>query len=285
MPATILDGRLVREEVLTDLQHRVAHLKSQGIYPGLATVLVGSDPASLIYVKGKHADAEAIGIKSWRVDLPEQADEATVLSAISQLNNDPTCTGYIVQLPLPKHLSENNILKAIDPRKDVDGLHPYNLGNLVLDNPHNILPCTPRAIIYLLQRYQIKTQGKRVVIIGRGVTVGRPLSILLSNKVLNATVTLCHSGTTDLGEITSQADIIIAAAGVPGLLTKSMVKAGATVIDVGISRVAGKIQGDVAAEVREVASYISPNPGGVGPLTRAFLLMNLLEVAANQKES
>ncbi|BDD97649.1 bifunctional protein FolD [Mycolicibacterium fortuitum subsp. fortuitum] len=273
----VLDGKATRDEIFVDLKQRVAKLTEAGRTPGLGTVLVGDDPGSQAYVRGKHADCAKVGINSIRRDLPADITQAQLDETIDELNANPDCTGYIVQLPLPKHLDENAALERIDPAKDADGLHPTNLGRLVLgkDAP---LPCTPRGIVHLLRRFDVPIAGAHVVVIGRGVTVGRPMGLLLTRRSENATVTLCHTGTRDLPALTRQADIIIAAVGVPHMVTADMVKPGAAVVDVGVSRVDGKLTGDVAPDVWEVAGHVSPNPGGVGPLTRAFLLTNVVEL-------
>ncbi|MGF7124538.1 bifunctional methylenetetrahydrofolate dehydrogenase/methenyltetrahydrofolate cyclohydrolase [Rhodococcus sp. TAF43] len=278
MTATILDGKATRDEIFEDLEARVAALKERGITPGLGTVLVGDDPGSAAYVRGKHNDCAKVGITSIRRDLPADITQADLEATIDELNANPECTGYIVQLPLPKHLDENAALERIDPEKDADGLHPVNLGRLVLGKEAP-LPCTPRGIVHLLRRYEVPIAGAHVAVVGRGVTVGRPIGLLLTRRSENATVTLCHTGTRDLAAQVRQADIVIAAAGVPGLITADMVKPGAAVLDVGVSRTADGLKGDVAPDVREVAGFISPNPGGVGPLTRAFLLTNVVERA------
>lgn len=276
--ALTLDGKLYRDEIFDDLKKRVDKLRDKGITPGLATVLVGDDPGSHSYVKMKHRDCEALGINSIRRDLPADISQEELLAVIDELNADPACTGYIVQLPLPKHLNENEVLERIDPDKDADGLHPVNLGKLVL-NENAPLPCTPNGCISLLRRFDVELDGAKVVVIGRGVTVGRPIGLMLTRRSENSTVTLCHTGTKDLAAETKAADVIIAAAGVPHLLTADMVKEGAAVLDVGVSRVDGKLAGDVAPEVWEKAGAVSPNPGGVGPLTRAFLVHNVVERA------
>ena len=281
VPALTLDGKLTRDEILADLTERVAALTAQGRTPGLGTVLVGDDPGSHAYVRGKHSDCAKVGITSIRRDLPADISPAQLNDTIDELNANPDCTGYIVQLPLPRHLDENAALERIDPAKDADGLHPTNLGRLVLNEPAP-LPCTPRGIVHLLRRYEVPIDGAHVVVIGRGVTVGRPLGLLLTRRTENATVTLCHTGTRDLPSLTRQADIIVAAVGVPHMLTADMVKPGAAVVDVGVSRVDGKLTGDVAPDVWDVAGHVSPNPGGVGPLTRAFLLTNVVERAEAQ---
>lgn len=278
VPAETLDGKLTRDEIFVDLTTRVAALTAAGTTPGLGTVLVGDDPGSQAYVRGKHSDCAKVGITSIRRDLPADVSQQRLDETIDELNANPDCTGYIVQLPLPRHLDENAALERIDPAKDADGLHPTNLGRLVL-NEHAPLPCTPRGIVHLLRRYNVEIDGAHVVVIGRGVTVGRPLGLLLTRRTENATVTLCHTGTRDLPSLTRQADIIVAAVGVPHMLTAEMVRPGAAVVDVGVSRVDGKLTGDVAPEVWDVAGHVSPNPGGVGPLTRAFLLTNVVELA------
>ncbi|MGV0741418.1 bifunctional methylenetetrahydrofolate dehydrogenase/methenyltetrahydrofolate cyclohydrolase [Mycolicibacterium sp. XJ870] len=277
MGAITLDGKATRDEIFVDLKQRVAKLTEAGRTPGLGTVLVGDDPGSQAYVRGKHADCAKVGINSIRRDLPADISQATLEETIDELNANPDCTGYIVQLPLPKQLDENAALERIDPAKDADGLHPTNLGRLVLNEPAP-LPCTPRGIVHLLRRFEVPIAGAHVVVIGRGVTVGRPLGLLLTRRSENATVTLCHTGTRDLPALTRQADIIIAAVGVPHMVTADMVKPGAAIVDVGVSRVEGKLTGDVAPDVWEVAGHVSPNPGGVGPLTRAFLLTNVVEL-------
>ena len=275
MTATTLDGKLYRAELFEDLKKRVAALDKQ---PGLATVLVAEDPGSHSYVKMKHRDCEELGIASIRKDLPEDTTQEELEAVIAELNADDNVTGYIVQLPLPKHLNENRILELIDPEKDADGLHPVNLGKLVL-NEDAPLPCTPNGCISLLRRYNVEIDGAKVVVIGRGVTVGRPIGLMLTRRSENATVTLCHTGTKDLKAETLEADIIIAAAGKPHMLTADMVKEGAAILDVGVSRVDGKLAGDVHPDVWEKAGFISPNPGGVGPLTRTFLVSNIVERA------
>lgn len=282
MSAVVLDGKATRDEVFVDLKTRVEKLRDSGITPGLGTILVGDDPGSQAYVRGKHNDCAKVGIASIRKDLPADITTEQLNAAIDELNADPGCTGYIVQLPLPKHLDENAALERIDPDKDADGLHPINLGRLVLDGAgtsQSALPCTPRGILHLLRKYDVSIKGAHVVVVGRGVTVGRPIGLLLTRRTENATVTLCHTGTRDLAAEVSRADIVIAAAGVPGLVTADMVKPGAAVIDVGVSRTADGLVGDVAKGVWDVAGHVSPNPGGVGPLTRAFLLANVVERA------
>jgi methylenetetrahydrofolate dehydrogenase (NADP+)/methenyltetrahydrofolate cyclohydrolase len=276
--ATVLDGKATRDEIFTDLTQRVAALTAAGRTPGLGTILVGDDPGSQAYVRGKHADCAKVGITSIRRDLPADISHAKLDETIDELNDNPECTGYIVQLPLPKQLDENAALERVDPDKDADGLHPTNLGRLVLGKAAP-LPCTPRGIVHLLRRYDVQIAGAHVVVIGRGITVGRPLGLLLTRRSENATVTLCHTATRDLPSLTRQADIVVAAVGVPHMLTADMVKPGAAVVDVGVSRVDGKLTGDVHPDVWDVAGHVSPNPGGVGPLTRAFLLTNVVERA------
>ncbi len=276
--AITLDGKATRDEIFTDLSQRVAKLTAAGRTPGLGTILVGDDPGSHAYVRGKHADCAKVGITSIRRDLPADVSQATLDATIDELNANAECTGYIVQLPLPKHLDENAALERVNPGKDADGLHPTNLGRLVLNEPAP-LPCTPRGIVHLLRRFEVPIAGAHVVVIGRGVTVGRPMGLLLTRRSENATVTLCHTGTRDLPGLLRQADIVIAAVGVPHMVTADMVKPGAAVVDVGVSRDdAGKLVGDVAPDVWDVAGHVSPNPGGVGPLTRAFLLTNVVEL-------
>ncbi len=277
--ATILDGKATAAAVKGDLAATVADLRARGVVPGLGTVLVGDDPGSRAYVAGKHRDCSEVGIESIRVDLPDTANQADVLAAVRALNADPACTGYIVQLPLPKGLDANAVLEVMDPAKDADGLHPVNLGRLVLGSPAP-LPCTPRGIVELLRRYDVAINGAEVCVIGRGVTVGRPLGLLLTRKSENATVTLCHTGTRDIAAHARRADIIVAAAGVPHLITADLVKPGAAVLDVGITRTADGLVGDVHPDVREVAGFLAPMPGGVGPMTRAMLLANVVEAAA-----
>ncbi len=281
MSATVLDGKAVAKSIREELSERVARLHDRGITPGLGTVLVGDDPGSHSYVRGKHRDCAQVGIASIRRDLPADATQEEVEQAVHELNADPACTGYILQLPLPQGLDENRVLGLIHPEKDADGLQPSNLGRLVLMQEAP-LPCTPRGIVELLARYQVPLKGAEVVVIGRGVTVGRPLGLLLTRRSENATVTLCHTGTRDLAEHTRRADIIVAGAGVPGLVTKDMVRPGAAVLDVGVSRTDSGLVGDVAPDVAEVAGYLSPNPGGVGPMTRAMLLVNVVEAAERQ---
>jgi methylenetetrahydrofolate dehydrogenase (NADP+)/methenyltetrahydrofolate cyclohydrolase len=276
MTATILDGKALAATVKGQLAARVTALKANGITPGLGTVLVGDDPGSISYVAGKHRDCQEVGINSIRVDLKADASQADVLAAIKDLNNARECTGYIVQLPLPKGMNTQVILESIDPAKDADGLHPINLGRLVsgFDAP---LPCTPRGIVELINHYKIPLAGAEVVVIGRGLTVGRPLGLLLTRKQENATVTLTHTGTKDLLSHTKRADIVIAAIGSAHFLKANAVKVGAVVIDVGISRISTGLLGDVDPGVMEVASFVAPMPGGVGPMTRAMLLQNVVE--------
>jgi methylenetetrahydrofolate dehydrogenase (NADP+)/methenyltetrahydrofolate cyclohydrolase len=279
--AQILDGKATAAAIKSELKARVGVLREHGVVPGLGTVLVGDDPGSRWYVNGKHKDCAEVGIESIRVDLPAETPQAEVEAAIARLNADPACTGYIVQLPLPKHMDENAVLGQIDPSKDADGLHPTNLGWLVLGKPAP-LPCTPAGIVELLRRHDVDIAGAEVCVVGRGVTVGRPLGLLLTRRSENATVTLCHTGTRDLAAHTRNADIVVAAAGVPGIIRGDMVKPGAAVLDVGVSRDSeGKIAGDVAPDVYDVAGWVSPNPGGVGPMTRAMLVANVV-LAAEQ---
>ncbi|MBX6383191.1 MAG: bifunctional methylenetetrahydrofolate dehydrogenase/methenyltetrahydrofolate cyclohydrolase [Microbispora sp.] len=278
MTARVLDGKATAAKIKGELAERVKALRARGVTPGLGTILVGDDPGSQIYVAGKHRDCAEVGITSIRKDLPESATQADVEAVVDELNADPACTGYIIQLPLPRHLDAQALIERMDPAKDADGLHPVNLGRLVhmVDAP---LPCTPRGIVVLLQEYGVPLKGAEVVVVGRGITVGRPLGLLLTRRTENATVTLCHTGTQDLASHVRRADIVVAAAGVPHLITADMVKPGAAVLDVGVSRVDGKLTGDVAPDVREVAGFVAPNPGGVGPMTRAMLLANVVEAA------
>ena len=273
-----LDGTATAKAIKGELFERVAKLREQGVVPGLGTVLVGDDPGSTWYVNGKHKDCAEVGIESLREDLPGTATQEEILAAVRRLNDNPACTGYIVQLPLPKGIDENFVLGQIDPAKDADGLHPTNLGWLVLgkDAP---LPCTPFGVVELLRRHDVEIRGADVTVVGRGVTVGRPLGLLLTRRSENATVTLCHTGTRDLAAHVRQADIVVAAAGFPGIITGDMVKPGAAVLDVGVSRVDGKLAGDVDRSVWDVAGWVSPNPGGVGPMTRAMLLSNVVSAA------
>jgi len=276
--AQTLDGTATAAAIKEELRVRVAALKERGVVPGLGTVLVGDDPGSRWYVNGKHKDCAEVGIESIRVELPEVASQEEIEAEVARLNADPGCTGYIVQLPLPRGRDENRVLGLIDPAKDADGLHPTNLGWLVLGNAAP-LPCTPNGIVELLRRHGVEIAGADVVVVGRGVTVGRPLGLLLTRRSENATVTLCHTGTVDLAAHVRQADIVVAAAGVPGIVSGDMVKPGAAVLDVGVSRVDGKLAGDVADDVWDVAGWVSPNPGGVGPMTRAMLLSNIVSMA------
>ena len=278
MTATILDGKATAAAVKAELALRVAALNAKGIFPGLGTVLVGDDPGSHAYVGGKHKDCAEVGITSVRVDMPADSTQAAVNAKIAELNADPAVTGYIVQLPLPKHLDSNSVLELMDPNKDADGLHPTNLGRLVLGTEAP-LPCTPRGIVELLRRYDVAIDGARVVVVGRGVTVGRPLGLLLTRRSENATVTLCHTGTRDLSSELRRADIIVAAAGVPAIIKAADVRPGAAVLDVGITRTEAGLVGDVAPDVMEVAGFVAPMPGGVGPMTRAMLLANVVEAA------
>lgn len=278
MTAQRIDGLQVAAQVKDELAVRVAALRERGFVPGLGTILVGDDPGSQLYVAGKHRDCAQVGIESIRVDLPADASAQQVAEAIHGLNDDPHCTGYIVQLPLPAHLDDNWALDLIDPAKDADGLAPANLGRLLLGQP-GPLPCTPRGIVELLRRYEVPIAGAEVCIIGRGTTVGRPLGVLLNRKSINATVTLCHTGTRDLAAHTRAADIVVAAVGRPRLVTADMIKPGAVCIDVGVTRVDGKPVGDLAPDVWDVASLVTPNPGGVGPMTRAMLLANVVDLA------
>lgn len=279
MSAQILDGKAVASAIKADLANRVSALKSQGITPGLGTILVGDDPGSHSYVGGKHRDCQEVGINSIRIDLPQSATQQDVMAAIAELNASKECTGYIVQLPLPNGINTQAVLEAIDPAKDADGLHPLNLGRLV-SGYEAPLPCTPRAIVALLDHYKISTKGADVTVIGRGLTVGRPLGLLLTRKQENATVTLTHTGTKDLVKHTRNADIVVAAIGQSHFLKAEMIKEGAVVIDVGISRTADGLDGDVCPGVYEKASYVSPMPGGVGPMTRAMLLTNVVDACS-----
>lgn len=279
--AQLLDGTAAAAAIKADLRQRVAALRERGVTPGLGTILVGDDPGSRWYVNGKHKDCGEVGIESMRIDLPADATQQQIEAAVDELNADPTCTGYLVQLPLPKGRDELAVLARIDPVKDADGLHPTNLGWLVLGKEAP-LPCTPRGILELLRRHDVPIVGARVTVVGRGITVGRSLGLLLTRRTENATVTLCHTGTKDLATEVRRADIVVAAAGVPGIITADMTQPGAAVIDVGVSRGPDGILGDVAADVREVAGWVSPNPGGVGPMTRALLLTNVVEAAERQ---
>ena len=286
--AKVLDGAACARQIKDELRARVDVLRARGAVPGLGTILVGEDPGSVAYVAGKHRDCAEVGIESIRVDLPARASEDQILEAVAALNADPACTGFIVQLPLPRGVDTNRVLEAVDPDKDADGLHPTNLGRLVLRGSEPIqspLPCTPRAVIELIQRNGIDLSGADVCVVGRGVTVGRSIGLLLTRKDINATVTICHTGTRDLAAHTRAADVVVAATGYAGLITADMVRPGAVVLDVGVSRVvdpeSGKacLMGDVADGVDRVAGWLSPNPGGVGPMTRALLLMNVVEAA------
>ena len=291
MTAKRLDGTATAAAIKAELATRVRALADRGITPGLGTLLVGEDPGSVSYVAGKHRDCAEVGIASIREDLPADATQEDIEAAVGRLNDDPACTGFIVQLPLPRGIDTNRVLELVDPDKDADGLHPTNLGRLVLrvneevDSP---LPCTPRGIIELLTRHGVELAGADVTVIGRGTTVGRSIGLLLTRRAVNATVTLTHTGTADLGEHTRNADVVVAAAGVPGILTADLVKPGAVVVDVGVSRVSdpetgrSRIAGDVDPGVAEVAAWVSPNPGGVGPMTRAMLLANVVEAAERQ---
>ncbi|TWP32716.1 bifunctional methylenetetrahydrofolate dehydrogenase/methenyltetrahydrofolate cyclohydrolase [Leekyejoonella antrihumi] len=279
MTATIMDGKATLRTIKDELRERVSALKARGVTPGLGTVLVGDDPGSKWYVGAKHKDCASIGINSIRKDLPASSTQAQVEAVIDELNADPGCHGFLVQQPTG--LDEFALLSRVHPDKDIDGLHPVSLGKLVLGE-EGPLPCTPIGVIELLRRYDVPLAGAEVVVIGRGLTVGRPLGLLLTRRSENSTATLCHTGTRDLAAHVRAADVVVAAAGVPGLVTADMVKPGAAVLDVGVSRVDGKIAGDVASEVASVAGYVSPNPGGVGPMTRAMLLVNVVEAAERQ---
>ena len=288
MTARVLDGKATAAQIKAELTARVAALRERGVVPGLGTVLVGDDPGSRSYVAGKHRDCAEVGIESIRVDLPATATQEEILAAVDRLNADPACTGYIVQLPLPAGVDTNAVLERIDPDKDADGLHPMNLGRLVLRVREPVtspLPCTPRGVIELLDRHGVDLHGANVVVVGRGTTVGRSIGLLLTRKDVDATVTLTHTGTRDLAGHVRQADVVVAAAGVPGIITPDMVRPGAAVLDVGVSRVVdpetgkARLRGDVADGVAEVAGWLSPNPGGVGPMTRAMLLANVVDAA------
>ena len=290
--AILLDGAARARQLKEQMRQQVEHLHQQGIKPGLGTILVGSDPGSVSYVAGKHRDCAEVGIESIRVELPDTVSTTQVLAEIEKLNENPACTGYIVQLPLPRQVDVNQVLEAIDPDKDADGLHPMNLGRLVLRVKEPVtspLPCTPRACIDLLQQYQVPLEGAQVCVVGRGTTVGRSLPLMLTRKDINATVTCCHTGTRDLAAHTRQADVIVACAGSAGIIRPEMVKEGAAVLDVGVSRGAvnpetgkARLEGDVAEGVDKVAGWLSPNPGGIGPMTRANLLLNVVETAIRQ---
>lgn len=284
----VLDGKALAASIKSNLKNRVEKLKEKGINPGLGTLLVGSDPGSLKYVAGKHKDCEEVGIRSIRCDLPEDASEDEILTAVEKLNNDPSCTGFIVQLPLPKGVDSKKIIEAIDPAKDCDGMHPYNLGELVMHISGDIvtpLPCTPRGILALLDAYNIDLEGKNVCVLGRGITVGRTIGLLLTRRGVDATVTLCHTRTRDLHDIMMRSDVIIAAMGSAGFVKPCDVKPGCVLVDVGVSRVFDeevgryRVKGDVDVACREVAGAYSPNPGGVGPMTRAMLLANVVDMA------
>ena len=286
--ARVLDGIACAAQIKDELRARVEVLRSHGVVPGLGTILVGEDPGSVAYVAGKHRDCAEVGIESIRVDLPAHASEDQILEAVAGLNADPACTGFIVQLPLPRGVDTNHVLETVDPDKDADGLHPTNLGRLVLRGSEAItspLPCTPRAVIELIQRNGIDLNGADVCVVGRGVTVGRSIGLLLTRKDINATVTICHTGTRDLAAHTRAADVVVAATGYAGLITADMVRPGAVVLDVGVSRVVdpesgkARLMGDIADGVDRVAGWLSPNPGGVGPMTPALLLMNVVEAA------
>lgn len=287
--AVLLDGAARARQLKEEMCQQVESLHKQGIKPGLGTILVGSDPGSVSYVAGKHRDCAEVGIESIRVELPDTVSTAQVLAEIEKLNENPACTGYIVQLPLPRQVDVNQVLEAIDPDKDADGLHPMNLGRLVLRVKEPVtspLPCTPRACIDLLQHYQVPLEGAQVCVVGRGTTVGRSLPLMLTRKDVNATVTCCHTGTRDLAVHTRAADVIVACAGSAGIIKPEMVKQGAAVLDVGVSRGAvnpetgkARLEGDVAEGVDKVAGWLSPNPGGIGPMTRANLLLNVVETA------
>jgi methylenetetrahydrofolate dehydrogenase (NADP+)/methenyltetrahydrofolate cyclohydrolase len=284
----ILDGKATAATIKAELAVRVAALAERGVVPGLGTLLVGSDPGSTWYVNGKHADCAEVGITSLREDLPETATQAEIEAAVRRLNDNSACTGFIVQLPLPAGIDTNRVLELVNPDKDADGLHPTNLGRLVLRVGEPVtspLPCTPKGIIELIERHGVSLAGKHIVVVGRGTTVGRSIGLLLTRKAVNATVTLCHTGTADLASHTRQADVIVAAAGVPGIISADMVKDGVVLIDVGVSRVTdpatgkSKIAGDISSDARDKASWYSPNPGGVGPMTRAMLLVNVVEAS------
>ena len=281
MTAITLDGRATAADIKADLAKRVAVLAAAGRVPGLGTVLVGDDPGSRAYVNGKHRDCAEVGIASIRRELPADASQELIEAVVAELNADPACTGYIVQLPLPPGLDAFRVLARMDPAKDADGLHPVSLGQLVLGEP-GPLPCTPRGIVELLRRYGVPIAGAEVTVVGRGITVGRSLGLLLTRRSENATVTLCHTGTRNLAEHTRRADIVIVAAGRPGLLTADMIRPGAAVVDVGITRTDAGLAGDVAPGAAEVAGYLAPVPGGVGPMTRAMLLANVVEAAERE---
>jgi methylenetetrahydrofolate dehydrogenase (NADP+)/methenyltetrahydrofolate cyclohydrolase len=279
MSALKMDGKVIAERIRKEIADKVAKLSTP---IGLGTILVGSDPGSVAYVDGKHKDCAEVGIKSIKVNLPDSVSTADVVAAVNKLNQDPNCTGFIVQLPLPSGIDVQEVLSAIDPKKDADGLTPTNLGNLVLSF-NEIIPCTPKAIVALLSEYKIKLSGAKVLIIGRGLTVGRPLSILLSQKAINATITLAHSATSNLSALIKESDVVIAAIGSAHFVKPEMVKPGAVIVDVGITRVDNKLVGDVDPTVAQIASAMAPMPGGVGPLTRAMLLQNVFELATNER--
>jgi methylenetetrahydrofolate dehydrogenase (NADP+)/methenyltetrahydrofolate cyclohydrolase len=276
--ARILDGKVTAAAIRADLEQRVERLAVHGVRPGLGTVLIGEDPGSMAYVAGKHRDCAQVGITSIRSHHPADISQEFLEDRIGELNADPACTGFIVQLPLPKHLDTHRAVELVDPSKDADGLHPMNLGRLVHMNDAP-LPCTPRGIVELLRAYDVELAGADVCVVGRGVTVGRPLGLVLTRRTENATVTLCHTGTRDLAEHTRRADVVVAAAGVAGMITADMVKPGATVLDVGTSRTEAGLVGDVAPAAYDVAGAVAPMPGGVGPMTRAMLLTNVVEAA------
>ncbi|UJP39683.1 bifunctional methylenetetrahydrofolate dehydrogenase/methenyltetrahydrofolate cyclohydrolase [Cellulomonas palmilytica] len=288
MTAQILDGTATAATIKAELTQRVAALAARGVTPGLGTLLVGDDPGSRWYVAGKHRDCAEVGIASIQEELPGDATQEDIEAAVRRLNENPACTGFIVQLPLPKGIDTHRVLELIDPEKDADGLHPTNLGRLVLRVNEPVtspLPCTPRGIVELVERHGISLQGADVVVVGRGVTVGRSIGLLLTRRAINATVTLTHTGTDDLAEHTRNADVVVAAAGVPGIITPDIVKPGAIVVDVGVSRATdpetgrSRVVGDVDPGVKEIAAWVSPNPGGVGPMTRAMLLSNVVDTA------
>ena len=286
--ATKIDGKMISARIKEDLARRVAALKQRGVEPGLGTILVGSDPGSVKYVAGKHADCAEIGVTSSKRELPADATFDQIAAAVNELNADPACTGYIVQLPLPKGIDENAVIDLIDPKKDADGMHPYNLGELVLHPRGEIatpLPCTPRGVIELLGAYDIDLNGKEVCVLGRGITIGRTIGLMLTRKEVNATVTLCHTGTRDVRDHMRRADVIVAAMGSAAFVKPDDIKEGAVLVDVGVSRVfdeeAGRyrVRGDIDKACYEKASAYTPNPGGVGPMTRAMLLENVVEMA------
>ncbi|WP_270239082.1 bifunctional methylenetetrahydrofolate dehydrogenase/methenyltetrahydrofolate cyclohydrolase [Kocuria marina] len=294
MTAQVLDGKATAARIKEELTERVAALRERDVVPGLGTVIVGDDPASHSYVAGKHRDCEQVGIASIRKELPADASQEELERVIDELNDDPRCTGYIVQLPLPQHMDTNAVLERIDPAKDADGLHPTNLGRLVLNVNEPItspLPCTPHGIVELLTRHGVDLAGRHVLVIGRGVTVGRPIGLLLTRREINATVTLAHTGTRNLPELLAQADVVVAAAGRPHMIGAGQIKDGAILLDVGVSRVEDpetgkkKLTGDIDPAAAERASWLSPNPGGVGPMTRAMLLVNVVESCERAVES